>query len=248
MKFALFASGSKGNCCLIKHGTTKIVIDCGSTKKYLLNCFERVNVNHKEVDALLITHTHKDHVAQINMFQGVSVYGVQDMNTEKFNSIAAYDSFMIEDIKVTVLPLSHDCDNTVGYVLETEEEKLVYITDTGYIKEEVKEYLYNADYYIFESNHDIEMLMQTNRPIFLKQRIINDYGHLCNEDCANILAGLIGDRTKEIVLAHISQEGNTRGLALHTLKEVFTRRGIDCQKLRMYPAAQFEIYIGGNQE
>ena len=89
--------------------------------------------------------------------------------------------------------MSHDCENTVGYLIECGNEKLVYVTDTGYIKKEVKDYLKDADYYIFESNHDIEMLMQTKRPVYVKQRIINDYGHLCNEDSAHILSEVISE-------------------------------------------------------
>ena len=72
-------------------------------------------------------------------------------------------------MQITVLPLSHDAAHTVGYVIEAGGEKLVYITDTGYIRNDVKERIVNADYYIFESNHDIEMLMQTNRPVYIKQ-------------------------------------------------------------------------------
>lgn len=245
MKFALLASGSKGNCCLIKHKDTSLVIDCGSTKRYLMDCFGRLQYDPASSDAILITHTHSDHVSQIKTFDAIDTYATQEINTKNLHSIQPFDHFEIKDMKITVLPMSHDCEGTVGYLIEADDEKMVYVTDTGYIKEEVKQYLTNADYYIFESNHDIEMLMQTNRPVYLKQRIINDYGHLCNDDCANILCSVLGDNTKEIVLAHISQEGNTRDLALSTLTSHLQRHQIAYDHMKLFPADQFSIYVGG---
>lgn len=247
MKFALLASGSKGNCCLIKHNDSKIVIDCGTTRKYLRGCFERLQYDYTQSDALLITHTHVDHVAQMKMFNDIPTYATQEIVTDKLHSIKPYDTIDIKDFHITVLPMSHDCEGTVGYVIECENEKMVYITDTGYIKEEVKAYIKDANYYVFESNHDIEMLMQTNRPVYVKQRIINDYGHLCNDDSANILSEVISkEHTKEIVLAHISQEGNTRELALETLQKTFVKKGIQHSSMSLYSAEQFAIYVGGN--
>lgn len=246
MKFALLASGSKGNCCLIKHKDTNIVIDCGTTQKYLKGCFEQVKCNPMQSDAILITHTHSDHVSQMKVFDTIHTYATQDINTNHLHNICPFEQFEIKDLRITVLPMSHDCEGTVGFVIACEDEKMVYVTDTGYIKEEVKEYIKDADYYVFESNHDIEMLMQTKRPIFLKQRIINDYGHLCNDDCANIVTSVMGSNTKEIVLAHISQEGNTRDMALQTFQQHLQKKQLDREDLKVFPADQFSIYIGGN--
>ena len=101
---------------------------------------------------------------------------------------------------------------------------MVYVTDTGYVKDEVKQKICDADYYIFESNHDIEMLMQTSRPVYLKQRIIGDSGHLCNEDCANIVCEAMSEKTKEIVLAHISVS--------YTHLDVYKRQYRSCSRQR----------------
>lgn len=246
MKFALLASGSAGNCCVIKENDTSIVIDCGTTKKYLMESFNQISYDYKDTNAILITHTHSDHVAQIKMFNDIPTYATQEIKTDHLNAITPFEEFDVLDLHITVLPMSHDCEGTVGYVIESQDEKLVYITDTGYIKDEVKQRIVNADYYIFESNHDIEMLMQTNRPVFLKQRIIGDAGHLCNEDCANIIGDSLGVNTKEIILAHISREGNTRAMALETLETQLRKRNKLHDDLKCYPAEQFGIYIGGN--
>lgn len=248
MKFALLASGSKGNCCLIKDDTTEIIIDCGTTKRYLKECFTSLQYDYTKADALLITHTHTDHVSQLNMFKELPAFSCAQLKREDANYVQPYDTLCIGDFKITVLPMSHDCDGTVGYVIENEDTKMVYVTDTGYIRDDVKSYIENADYYVFESNHNIEMLMQTRRPVYVKQRIINDYGHLCNEDSAYVLSQVIGERTKEIVLAHISEEGNHRQLAADTLINQLKRKDLPCEQLSIYAAEQFGIYVGGKKK
>ncbi|MEG1475474.1 MAG: MBL fold metallo-hydrolase [Longicatena sp.] len=244
MSYALVASGSKGNCCVIEAANSKIAIDCGSTKRYLTQSFNEIHFDYHDLDGLLITHGHSDHVSQLKMFDQIPTYASIDLETHFLTKINPYEEFDINQIHVLVLPMSHDSPNTVGYVLSWEDKKMVYITDTGYIKEEVKKYIINADYYIIESNHDIEMLMQTNRPIYLKQRIINDNGHLCNEVAANLIAQVMGNKTKEIVLAHISQEGNTRELALASMRSLFDSKHINYEHIKLYAAEQFGIYIG----
>ena len=216
MKFTILASGSRGNCCIIESSDAQIMIDCGTTKKYLNECFHQLQYDDTATDALLLTHSHSDHISQLKMFEHHLKYGPEEIEKHQIQVVKPFECFMIHSTQIQVLPMSHDV-TCVGYVLTCGNEKLVYMTDTGYVKAEIKEYIQNADYYIFESNHDIELLMQTNRPVYVKQRIINDCGHLCNDEAAMVLSQVIGDRTKEIVLAHISQEGNTKELALSTL-------------------------------
>jgi phosphoribosyl 1,2-cyclic phosphodiesterase len=124
----------------------------------------------------------------------------------------------------------------------------VYVTDTGYLSNKNLEKMYNADFYILESNHDSMMLMETNRPLSLKKRILDDEGHLSNYDCAQALAKLIGPKTKEIVLAHLSEEANDPQLAYETLIEVLTNEKIDYKQLKIGIAMQNESYLGGNYE
>lgn len=246
MRFSLLASGSKGNCCVINSDAATIVIDCGTTKTYLKKSFQQINTDPCNVDALLITHSHSDHISALSLFTSIKTYSVKSLNPDT-HFVTPYERFYIKDFMIEVLPLSHDSDDCVGYIIHTKQEKLVYITDTGYISEEVKNYIRDADYYIFESNHDLEMLMNTRRPLFLKQRIIGDCGHLCNEDSARILSEVITSRTKEIVLAHISEEANTPELAISILQETFQRKQIDASHIRIHGALQHNIYQGGTQ-
>ena len=231
----------------MKDGNTELIIDCGTTKRYLNHCFERLSYQYQNADALLVTHTHKDHVSQLKMFDEIPAFSCAKLERNEVNYVNAYERIRIKDFDITILPMSHDCEGTIGFVIEGAFGKMVYVTDTGYIRKDVMPYIMNADYYVFESNPNIEMLMQTSRPVFVKQRIINDMGHLCNEDSAYILSQVIGDKTKEIVLAHISQEGNHRQLASDTLIAQLKRKDLPCEKLRIYAAEQFGIYIGGDK-
>lgn len=215
MKVDLLCSGSKGNSCLIRHGDSQILIDCGSTKTYLMNAFKEVNANIHDLDAVLITHGHSDHISQLKMFKDFPVFSYCDLEgLSEHHKVFPYQEFDINEFHILVIGLSHDSPNTVGYVITCGDEKLVYITDTGYLPNRAKPYLENASYYIFESNHDMDMLMRSRRPIFLKQRILGDNGHLSNEVGSSHLCSLIGDKTEHVVLAHISDECNTCEKAL----------------------------------
>ena len=221
MRIDLLCSGSKGNSCLIRSKESQIIIDCGSTKRYLLDAFKRVNACIENCDGILITHAHSDHISQLKLFNSFPVYSYCDLDgLAEHIKIKPYQEFDIKDFHITVIGLSHDSPNTIGFVIRCEDEKLVYITDTGYLPNQAKPYLMNADYYIFESNHDMDMLMNSLRPVFLKQRILGDNGHLNNEDAAYHLCAFIGDKTKQVVLAHISDECNTCQKA----KEVFLNK------------------------
>ena len=219
MEFALIASGSKGNCFVVQNEGTCIVIDCGSTRKYLKESFQKLGIRKDDIDAVLITHDHSDHIAQINSFAAYDIYSPVTIEDICYATVVNKQPFSVGSLCMTPLALSHDARNTYGYVIESETEKLVYITDTGYVNESYIPLIRAADYYVMESNHDVGMLMRTRRPQYLKARIYGDQGHLCNEDCAEVLAACATKRTKMIILAHISQEANTRELALQTTAE-----------------------------
>ena len=164
-----------------------IIIDCGGTKRYLTQCFDRLQ--YDPACGCLLSDLHRSRIMlPAQHVQASAIYAWADLGVADQRVVEPFETFQIAEMQITVLPLSHDAAHTVGYVIEAGGEKLVYITDTGYIRNDVKERIVNADYYIFESNHDIEMLMQTNRPVYIKRRIINDSGHLNNEDSARCSA------------------------------------------------------------
>lgn len=243
MRYDLLCSGSKGNCCILRSQDTCLIIDCGMTRRYLEDGFQEAGVRKEEIDALLLTHEHIDHISQLHLFRDIPVYAPFAPKEKGLDlyPVIPREIFRIGSLSVLPLALSHDADITVGYVFDDGKEKLVYITDTGYVRQEYYPDLSNADYYILESNHDVEMLMETDRPYMLKMRILSDEGHLSNQKCANVLRNVIGENTKEITLAHISEEANTEDLALSACR--FLTEG---NSILLRAARQRERISGGN--
>ena len=130
----------------------------------------------------------------------------------------------IKDMTIEVIKTSHDASDSNGYIVNNNDNSIVYITDTGYINKKYYDKLKNKDVYIMESNHDIEMLNNGSYPYELRKRIYGDKGHLSNLDSSKYLSDFIGDKTKYIMLAHLSEENNTEELAYSTLVEKLTNK------------------------
>lgn len=247
MKFFVFISGSKGNCALIESEGRYLLIDAGISKRKLKAKMEDIGKKVEDIGYVLITHNHSDHISGIEAFPKEIIYATYATfpDIPLSNQLIPYQSYLINGFDVVVIPTSHDTDGSVGFSIGDGKEKLVYITDTGYLYEKSVEMIGNADYYIFESNHNVKALIESDRPQSLKKRIMGDYGHLSNEDSANYLCDVIGEKTKEIVLAHLSEEVNSPELALADLMKVFKKRGVDFDRYRIRCASQKETVSGG---
>ncbi len=230
MKVSVLSSGSKGNSVLVTTDNTKVLIDLGVTKSYVEENLKELNTDPKEIKGILITHTHADHIQGLKVFLkkyhpklyvNKVIYGLLKESLEDFSyELYENDTFTIDDLNINVIKTSHDVKGSVGFIIESFGKTMVYITDTGYINNKYFDKLSNHDLYIMESNHDIKMLMEGNYPYYLKQRILSDKGHLSNEDASYYLSKFIGNKTKTIILAHLSDDNNTYDLALDTLKKV----------------------------
>lgn len=234
MKISILSSGSKGNSVLINASNTKILIDLGVTKSYTEERLKELNVDPKEIDAILITHTHVDHIQGLKVFlkkYHPKLYVNKIILSLLHEFIDNFDyelydksSFKIKNLNIDVIKTSHDVKGSVGFIVKENDRSLVYITDTGYINNKYFEKLSNHNLYIMESNHDIEMLMNGKYPFHLKKRILSDKGHLSNDDAAYYLSEFIGDKTKTIILAHLSDDNNTQEKALNTLNNVLNSK------------------------
>lgn len=229
MRIIILGSGSKGNSTLLIGKKKKILIDVGFSYPKMVNLLGEYGLTPKDIDAILITHTHKDHIGGLSSFikkNFTKVYTNDLMYHELLKIIPSdtmiieEDNFSIEEFDVEVIHTSHDAIGSVGFIISSNGSDLVYVTDTGYINQKYLKRLKNKDIYIFESNHDIQMLMTGPYPEILKRRVIGDKGHLSNELAGNYLKEIIGDKTKKIILAHLSEINNTPELALSTVSNI----------------------------
>jgi len=224
MKYCVISSNSKGNCTFISSKNTNILIDFGCSKTKVVNGLASVGYGLDDIQYLLITHEHSDHIKNIKFIPKEKYIVSRDVLKEDLNEdqyLYFYEKKQIGDLIITPLPLSHDANNTTGFLIEDGEESLVYITDTGYLRDGVLNIIKNKTYYIMESNHDTKMLYTSNRDSYLISRIHSDKGHLDNIASASYMADLVGIDTKEIVLAHLSEECNTPSKALQAYNKVF---------------------------
>ena len=231
MKVSVLASGSKGNCTYIETKEKKILIDIGTTCKNIEQKLKEINVNPEEIDAIFISHTHTDHISGLKVFQKkynplvfITPIMIQELETQnKYFPIEKIqylkENFKYGDIEIKTIKTSHDTEDSQGFIFSSSSKSVVYITDTGYIHSKYFSILENQNIYIFESNHDVEKLMDGPYSHELKIRILSDKGHLSNEDASYYLSNFIGQNTHHIILAHLSDENNTEQKAYETLIE-----------------------------
>lgn len=230
MKLSVLASSSKGNVTYIEKDSTKLLIDVGMSCNYIEEKLKELEINPKDIDAILVSHTHADHINGLRAFYKKYkplIYITKEMQNDldRIQDIEKYEYFcektQIKDINIEIIHLSHDAEDTIGFIID---DKVVYITDTGYINVNHFDVLRNKAVYIFESNHDIEMLRNGPYPFYLQQRILSDKGHLSNHDSAYYISNLVGNNTKYIVLAHLSEKSNTEELAYKEHNNLIDRR------------------------
>ena len=248
MKILVIQSGSKGNATLIIDKGRVLLIDMGICLRDLKSTLEKQNLNIYDISAMLLTHEHSDHTAGICYLPPLPIYCTKETyEGNNVEEIISYKTFKIDHFEITPLSTSHDVKNPVGFVIKTDKEKLVYMTDTGKVLSKSLSKMKNADYYVIESNHDVDMLMATNRPWFLKQRILSNKGHLSNEQSATVMTKCVGSKTKQIILAHLSEEANDPCVALETYKKIFENAKIPTENLEIFCANQHYLVEGGEK-
>ena len=221
MKIKILTSGSKANSTLIISNNTKVLIDIGATSTYITEELKKEGLTPKDINAIIITHTHSDHIKGLQSFirkTNADVYISEPLVEEiikvtPVSQIKLIDKyFVIDNLEFNLIMLSHDVP-CYGMIIKENNKELVYITDTGYVNKKYIDDLKNKDIYIIESNYNEEMLRNGPYPYQLQQRIRSSYGHLSNSDTVDFLNKVIGSKTKFIFLAHISENNNTYELA-----------------------------------
>lgn len=247
MKVCVLASGSKGNSTYIEVDGKKMLIDVGMNNKYLNTKLNELGISIKDIDYILISHLHDDHISALKTVLNKSKACLlmtskmfKELNNIKdYENVIIYeDEYFIGNLKITAIKSSHDSPDSRNFILESGNSSVVYITDTGYVKATYFNILKNRSLYLMESNHDIEMLNNGPYPKWLKKRVLSDYGHLSNNASSFYLTKLIGSNTQKVILMHLSEVNNTKEKSLETLKNTLDEYNIKFDKIEI--SDQFE--------
>lgn len=248
--FCPLASGSKGNCTYLGTTNTKILIDAGiSTKQTKLRLSE-LNIDLADIDAILITHDHGDHIQGLKVMaykMGIPILanaetakGIVNQfgDCPKFKIFSTGESFEFGDLEIHPFSIPHDTLDPVAFTIRDGYTKMGFCTDLGFVTSLVSSQLQDCDYLVIEANHEPSMVHACSRPAVYKQRVLGRTGHLSNEACGKLLSDINHSGLKHVHLAHLSSECNTHERALQTVREVLTLKGMD---LEMSIAAQEHV-------
>ncbi len=252
--FLSLISGSSGNASLIKNKDTTILIDCGLSAKRLSLMLDSLDIECKDIDAVLITHEHSDHIAGAGVLSrrfDIPIYATsethQAMNIgpikeHNIKTIISDDSFEIGSIGIKTFDISHDAANPVGYSLYDDNKKYSIVTDTGIITDSILNAVSGSDFVMLEANHDIDMLMYGQYPFSLKKRILSDIGHMSNDYASQIAIKLLESNTKNIMLSHLSENNNTPEIAYKTVESALLQYGAKINgDIKLCVANRYEV-------
>ena len=226
MRIAVLSSGSKGNSSFIESGDQAILIDAGMSAKKLLSRMDEVGADHRNINGIVVTHDHSDHIKgvgilarklRIPVYIHEANYEVKSDLFEKCEIRFIEREFQIGGFIITPIPVSHDGTANYSYNIAAEGKKISHLTDLGKATSLVKERTKDCDLFLLESNHDPIMLKEGPYPWFLKQRISGIKGHLSNADANNLLLSADRSKLKNVILAHLSEENNDPTLAYESM-------------------------------
>lgn len=234
MNLCSLASGSSGNCIYVSSDSAQILIDAGISKKRIDTELNKIDVNLNDMDGILITHEHSDHICGLGVLSRkheIPIYATKgtidaikknktlgDMPVDLFREINLDETFLINDLHINPIKISHDAAEPVAYRVNNNGKSVAIITDLGKYDDYIVDSLKDLDVILLEANHDIKMLQVGKYPYYLKQRILGDKGHLSNEASGRLLCRLLHDNLKKILLGHMSKENNYEELAYETVR------------------------------
>jgi phosphoribosyl 1,2-cyclic phosphodiesterase len=229
MRFASLGSGSRGNALVVEVGGTRILLDCGFGPRNLATRLARLGLVPDELDAILVTHEHTDHIGgvaacarryDLDVFLTHGTLGAATLDGIAIRVIDSHAPFAIGAIEVLPFPVPHDAREPAQFVFSDGGGRLGVLTDAGCVTPHMVEMLSGCDALVLECNHDTDMLASGRYPPHLKRRIAGRFGHLDNAAAAELLAQMDRSRLRHVVAAHLSQENNTRALATAALAAV----------------------------
>lgn len=252
MKLATLASGSSGNATLIAGGGTTVLVDAGLSGKDIEQKMESIGISPKSLAGIVVTHEHRDHTNGVGVLARrykLPVYVLEDCLPKleigllpEAVALKPGAVFEVGELKLELLETSHDSVDSAGVVCYHGKTKVGVATDTGVVTKSMLKKLQGCSGLVFESNHDEEMLWKGSYPHYLKRRIAASTGHLSNTDAARALTELIDNKTKRLLLAHLSEENNNPTIALETVASILIGNGVPekAPGLKMRVAPRYE--------
>jgi phosphoribosyl 1,2-cyclic phosphodiesterase len=229
----------------VRSGATAILIDAGISLKGLARRLEGTGMSVEELDALVLSHEHVDHVRgaiAISRRLGLPVYAgraisrqvglISALGRDAVLDLHAGQPFRIGCMEVVPFAVPHDAE-TVGFKIHDGRSRAGFATDLGSINMDVLVGLSGCEAVVLESNHDEAMLLEGPYPPSLKLRVRSPRGHLSNADAAELIRCISHDGLKHLALAHLSRTNNLPELPLEAARDALGSR-----------APQVEVSLG----
>lgn len=219
MQFASLGSGSKGNATLVRAGATLVMVDCGFSARETARRMAQLGVEPGDLDAILVTHEHSDHASgvatlsrrfalPVYLTHGTCLSGRLD-GSHSLQQFNCGDRFTIGELAVTTIAVPHDAAEPCQFRFEYAGRHLGVLTDLGSVTPHVVDSYRGCHGLLLEFNHDYDMLMTGEYPEHLKRRVGGNWGHLNNEQSAELLGQLDHKDLRHVVAAHISEKNNS---------------------------------------
>ena len=254
LKFRSLYSGSTGNSLYVESENTKILVDSGVSMKKLTTALTTNDVKLEDIDAIIVTHEHSDHVQSLGMISSkynIPVFAnkktwdampkqrdkISDTNQKFFVS---YEKFEIGDLIIDPFSIPHDAADPCGFNIMNNKDKISIATDIGHMTKEIVDKLEGSSFVLLESNYDPEILKSGKYPYYLKTRILGPNGHLPNEMAGKTIAYLLKGSLKQVMLGHLSKENNFPELAYQTVIEKLIQSNFDENSIRISVASRIE--------
>ena len=253
-QFYSLCSGSTGNCSIIQTEHTKILVDAGESAKKIAESLDQLRIDPEQIDGILITHEHSDHIKGLGTFSKkyhIPVYA----NDETWNAMPTqrekidienrkhilFSEFEIGDFKILPFSIPHDAANPCGFNISYKNKKMSIATDIGHMNERIINHLSNSSFILLEANYDREILKCSSYPYPLKQRISGPNGHLSNDMAGKTISYLLNSGLNNVMLGHLSKENNFPELAYKTVVEQLMQNHLDENSLHLSVANRYEI-------
>lgn len=252
-KFCSLYSGSSGNSLFVQTDKTKVLVDCGESAKKIVNSLSDIDIDIQDIDAILITHEHIDHVKSLGTLSrkfDIPIYtNIETLNampdqankikTENIHLFDFSKDFSIGDLQIHAFPIPHDAANPCAFNIFKNNTKLSIATDIGHITPEIINNLEKSKFLLLEANYDSNILKCSPYPYHLKERIAGPLGHLPNEMAGKTISHLIDSGLQKAMLGHLSKENNFPELAYKTVMEEIINNKYPEKSIQLNVATRF---------